>query len=136
MLIIPDEVVTGALVNAIAVVGRQISKAVGGIRESDDVATARWFETFRLTGTLPDQPEPSPATQDRLAGILDGDEIQAALQELLAVRLTDASVTDASRARGAVRLALSAAGRGQTMIRLERCGCSRSGRPQGGRWLK
>ena len=110
MLIIPDEVVTGALVNAIAVVGRQISKAVAGVRKSDDVTTARWFETFRLTGTLPDQPDLSPATQDRLAGILNGDEIQAALQELLAVRLTDAPETDASRARDAIHLALSAAG--------------------------
>jgi hypothetical protein len=55
MLIIPDEVVTGALVNAIAVVGRQISKAASGVRKPDeDLATARWFETFRLTGTLPD----------------------------------------------------------------------------------
>ena len=32
MLIIPGEVVTGALVNAIAVVGRQISKAASGLR--------------------------------------------------------------------------------------------------------
>ena len=110
MLIIPDEVVTGALVNAIAVVGRQISKAVASVRKSDDVTTARWFEAFRLTGTLPDQPDLSPATQDRLAGILNGDEIQAALQELLAVRLTDAPETDASLARDAIRLALSAAG--------------------------
>jgi hypothetical protein len=110
MLIHPDEVVTGALVNAIAVVGRQISKAAVGVRESDDMATARWFETFRLTGTLPDRPDLSPATQDRLAGILNGDKIQAALQELLAVRLTDAPETDATRARDAVRLALSAAG--------------------------
>ena len=110
MLIIPGEVVTGALVNAIAVVGRQISKAVAGVRKSDDVATARWFETFRLSGTLPDQPDLSPETQDRLARILNGDEIQAALQELLAVRLTDAPQTDASRARDAIRLALTAAG--------------------------
>ena len=110
MLIHPDEVITGALVNAIAVVGRQISKAVAGVREPDDVTTARWFETFRLTGTLPDQLDLSPATQDRLAGILSGDEIQAALQELLAVRLTDASEIEAARARDAVRLALNDAG--------------------------
>jgi hypothetical protein len=110
MLIIPDEVVTGALVNAIAVAGRQISKAVASVRTSDDIETARWFETFRLTETLPDQPDLSLETQDRLATILNGDEIQAALQELLAVRLTDAPETDASRAREAVRLALSAAG--------------------------
>jgi hypothetical protein len=110
MLINPDEVVTGALVNAVAVVGRQISKAASGLRKpDDDLATARWFETFRLTGSLPDLPDLSPASWDRLAEVLSGDEIQAALQELLAVRLTDAPETDASRAREAVRAALSAA---------------------------
>ena len=41
--------------------------------------------------------------------MLGGDEIQAALQELLAVRLTDAPETDAARARDAVRAALGAA---------------------------
>jgi hypothetical protein len=71
MLIIPDEVVTGALVNAIAVVGRQISKAASGVRKPDeDLATARWFETFRLTGTLPDQSDLSPASRNRLAEVL------------------------------------------------------------------
>ena len=51
MLIHPNEVVTGALVNAIAVVGCQISKAAAGLCKTDeDLATARWFETFRLTG--------------------------------------------------------------------------------------
>ena len=110
MLIIPDEIVTGALVNAIAVTGRQIGKVVADLHQSDDVATARWFETFRLTGTLPDQPDLSPSTRDQLADRLKGDEIQAALQDLLAVRLTDAPETDASRARDGVRLALSAAG--------------------------
>src|SRR5258708_1758317 len=63
MLINPDEVVTGALVNAIAVVGRQIGKAVAGLRKTnEDLATARWFETFRLTGALPDLPGLSPAS--------------------------------------------------------------------------
>jgi hypothetical protein len=110
MPIIPDKVVTGALVNAIAVGGRHISRALADVHRSDDVETARWFETFRLTGTLPDQPDLSPESQDRLAGILNGDEVQAALQELLAVRLTDAPEADASQARDAVRSALSAAG--------------------------
>jgi hypothetical protein len=111
MLINPDEVVTGALVNAIAVVGRQVSKAVAGLRKTDeDLATARWFETFRLTGTPPDLPGLSPASSERLTELLGGDEMQAALQELLAVRLTDAPETDASRARDAVRVALSTVG--------------------------
>jgi hypothetical protein len=111
MLIIPDEVVTGALVNAIAVAGRQITKAAAGLRRTnEDLETARWFETFRLTGTLPDQPELSPASRDRLAGALSGVETQAALQGLLAARLTDAPETDAAREREAVRQVLSTAG--------------------------
>jgi uncharacterized protein YidB (DUF937 family) len=110
MLINPDEVVTGALVNAIAVVGRQISKAASGLRKPDeDLATARWFETFRLTGSLPELSDFPPASGERLVEVLSSDEIQAALQELLAVRLTDAPETDASRAREAVHAALSAA---------------------------
>jgi hypothetical protein len=51
------------LVNAIAVVGRQIGKAVAGLRKTnEDLATARWFETFRLTGTLLNLPGLSPAS--------------------------------------------------------------------------
>lgn len=111
MLINPDEVVTGALVNAIAVVARQISKAAAGLRKTDeDLATARWFETFRLTGTPPDRTDLSPGSWDQLAGVLSSDETQAALQELLAARLTDAPETDASRARDAIRMSLSTAG--------------------------
>jgi hypothetical protein len=110
MLINPDEVVTGALVNAVAVAGRQISKVAAGLRRTDeDLAAARWFETFRLTGSMPDLPGLPPAAWDRLAGALGGDEVQAALQELLAARLTDAPETDASRARNAVRMAVSIA---------------------------
>jgi hypothetical protein len=107
MLIIPDEVVTGALINAIAVAGRHISTAVAGLRKPDeDLVTARWFETFRLSGTLPEQSDLSPASRDRLAGVLSGAEIQAPLQELLAARLTDAPETDAAQARDAVRSAV------------------------------
>jgi hypothetical protein len=108
MLISPDEVVTGVLVNAIAVVGRQISKAASGLRKPDEVLlTARWFETFRLTGAPPDLPGLSSASGERLAAVLGAAEIQAALQALLAARLTDAPEIDASRARDAVRLSLS-----------------------------
>lgn len=76
--------------------------AVGGHRgrrSADDVSAARWFETYSLTGTPPDLPGLSENLTQRLVGVLDGDEFQAALQELLAARLTDASETDASAAR-------------------------------------
>ena len=111
MLINFDEVVTGALVNAIAVVGRQVSKAAAGLRKTDaGLAAARWFESFRLTATPPELPGLSPSAAERLAEVLGGDEVQAALQELLAVRLTDAPETDAARARDALQMTLGAAG--------------------------
>jgi hypothetical protein len=108
-VIIPDEVVTGAVVNAIAVTGRRISAALVKPRgrRADDLDIAQWFETFRLTGSVPDLPDLAPALRDRLAAILGGDEIQAALQELLAARLTDASEADAARAREVIALTLT-----------------------------
>ena len=117
MLVSFDEVVTGALVNAIAVVGRQVSKAAAGLRKTDAaLATARWFETFRLTAAPPDLPGLSPSAGERLAEVLGGDEIQAALQQLLAVRLTDAPETDASRARDVLQETLGAAAPGAAAL--------------------
>jgi hypothetical protein len=105
-----DEVAVGVLVNAIAVAGRQISKATAGLQKQDEVlATARWFETFRLSGAPPGLPGLPAASAERLAAVLGGAEVQAALQELLAVRLTDAPEADASRARDAVGAAVSGA---------------------------
>ena len=102
MLIDIGEVVDGALVSAIALAGRRISAAAGalrGRRRADDVAIARWFDTYTLTGTSPELPGLSEDIAKRLADILNGDEFQAALQELLAARLTDAPETQASAAR-------------------------------------
>lgn len=112
MLIDLGEVADAALASAIAAAGRRIGAALGKPRgrRAEDLDIARWLETSRLTDEVPDLPDLSPALRDRLAAILNGDEIQAALQELLAARLTDAPETDAAQARGAVRLTLSAAG--------------------------
>src|ERR1700733_5045966 len=109
MVIIPDEVVTGAVVNAIAVTGRRISAALGKPRgrRAEDLDIAQWFETFRLTESVPDLPDLAPALRDRLVAILGGDEIQAALQELLAARLTDAPEAEAARAREVIALTLT-----------------------------
>jgi hypothetical protein len=104
-----DDVITGALVNVIAVAGHRVSVAVDGWRgrrRSDDLTAARWFDTYRLTSQLPDLPDLSAALTEQLAAIVGGDEIQAALQELLAARLTDAPETDAARARDVVSLTL------------------------------
>jgi NACHT domain len=113
MLINIGDVVDGALVNAIALAGRRISVAVDGMRgrrRASDLTAARWFETYRLTEETPDLPDLSPALTERLAGILRADEIQAALQELLAARLTDAPETDAASARQVLGLSLAGAG--------------------------
>jgi NACHT domain len=109
MVIIPDEVVTGAAVNAIAVAGRRISAALAKPRgrRADDLDIAQWFETFRLTGEVPDLPDLSPALMEKVSAILNGEEIQAALQELLAARLTDAPEADAARAREVIALTLT-----------------------------
>lgn len=66
--------------------------------------TARWFETYRLT-TL----DPPIALTQRLADVLRGEEVQAALHELLAARLTDAPEADAASARQVLSLTLLAA---------------------------
>jgi len=104
LLINIDEIVTGALINAIAVAGRRISVALGSLprrRREHDVTVARWFETYALTSQPPAVPVPG-----ELAGVLSSDEVQAALQELLAVRLTDAAETYAEKARSTLRLTL------------------------------
>lgn len=109
MLINLDEVATGALVNAIALVGRRFSLAVEsrrGRKRTDDLHTARWFQTYRLTSHIPELPMTAPGSAERLAATLRGDEVQAALQELLATRLTDAPETEASRARQVLHLTL------------------------------
>jgi hypothetical protein len=102
MLINITDVIDGALVNAIAVAGRRIIMAAGGLRGrrlAADLSAARWFDTNSLTGTPPDLPGLSEDVKRRLADVLDGMEFQAALQELLAARLTDAPEADASAAR-------------------------------------
>ena len=102
MLINIGDVVDGALVNAIALVGRRAIMAAGslrGRRQAGDVYAARWFETYSLTATPPDLPGVSGDLALRLAGVLDGVEFQAALQELLAARLTDAPEASATAAR-------------------------------------
>ena len=97
-----DEVAAGALVNAIALVGRRLSTAVDNWRgrgRLEDISTARWFETYRLTDRVPQLLVMESGAAERLADKLRGDEIQAALQELLATRLTDAPEVQATGAR-------------------------------------
>lgn len=109
MLVNIDEVATGALVNAIAVAGRRLSGAFGSMprrRREHDLTVARWFGTYELTRYPPDLHNLAAAADEGLAATLGGDEFQAALQELLAARLTDAPDTDAARAREVLGLTL------------------------------
>jgi hypothetical protein len=111
MLINIGDVADLALGSAIAFTGRRISAALARPRgrRAEDLDVARWFDTYRLTREVPELPDMSPAQADKLAAILNGDEIQAGLQELLAARLTDAPEVDAARAREVIRLTLSIA---------------------------
>lgn len=116
MVINIDEIATGLLVNAVSAAGRWLGTAVGAARygrgqSSEDLAIARWFETYELTErTPPDVSHISVEVTTRLTELLRGDDVQAAVQELLAVRLTDGSNADAARARKAFVLTLASAG--------------------------
>jgi NACHT domain len=106
-----DEVGTKALTTAIGVLGPRIAAAAAKPRgrRADDLSIARWFETYRITAEFPDLPDLSPSLAERLADLLRGDDTQAALQELLAARLTDTDDAEAVRAREAFCLTLSTA---------------------------
>ncbi len=112
MIISIDDVATGLLVNAISAAGRWLGTAAGAARSgrgraAEDLAAARWFETYKLTSRTPDLSRLSDKSAERLRALLSGDDAQAAVQELLAVRLTDGSNEDAGRARQAFVLTLT-----------------------------
>jgi NACHT domain len=97
-----DDIVTGVLVNVITATGARLGKAVlaiSGRKVTDDLAIARWFDTYKITAEPPELRGLSAAMTDRLAVRLQSNEIQAVLHELLAARLTDAPETDVDRIR-------------------------------------
>lgn len=80
-----SEVATGVLVAAIGTAGRWLATAARAPRgrRAEDLSIARWFETYKLTETVPDLPGLSdlpPGDAECLAEILRGPEVQAALQ--------------------------------------------------------
>jgi hypothetical protein len=115
MLVNLDEVTTGVLISAIGTVGQWLGTAAAAVwagrgRAAGDLAVARWFETYKLTERVPpDTSGMSPAALARLAELLRGDDVQAAVQELLAVRLTDGTELDAAQAREVFVLTLAGA---------------------------
>lgn len=112
MLVNPTDIADGVLVNAIWAVGQMVVRPRAGRRAAVNMDVASWADTEALIKeALPDLPlELSGLTEadaEGLAAALKRDEVQGALQALLAARLTDAPETDATKAREAVRLALS-----------------------------
>ena len=97
-----NEIVEGVLVDVIAAAGHRLGAAtlaVLGRKGAEDLAIARWFNTYKLTGEPPELPGLSAAATDRLAACLGGSGIHAVLHELLAARLTDAPEADVDRIR-------------------------------------
>ena len=114
MIITLDEVATELLVNAISAAGRWLGTAATASRHGRgaagaDLAVARWSETYRLTGRIPELSGLPSQSEDRLRTLLEGNAAQAAVQELLAVRLTDGSNANAATARQAFVLTLATA---------------------------
>ena len=96
-----DQVGTKALLTAVGALGPRFATALAKPRgrRADDLSIAHWFETYRITKNLPYLPGLSPELAKRLAEVLDGEATQAALQVLLAARLTNANDLEAGRAR-------------------------------------
>lgn len=115
MLVNLDEVTTGVLVSAIGVAGRRLGTAAAAAwperrQAAEDIAIARWFESYKLTARKPPSTSGMSFTAStRLEELLSGDDVQAAIQELLAVRLTDGANLDAARAREVFVLTLARA---------------------------
>ena len=112
MLVNPTDIADGVLVNAIWAVGQMVVRPRVGRRTAADMDIVSWDDTEALIkAALPDLPLElsglTSADAEGLAVALERDEVQGALQALLAARLTDAPETDATKAREAIRLALS-----------------------------
>jgi hypothetical protein len=108
-----SEVIAGVLVEVITGTGRRLGAtflaASDRRRHGADLAIARWFDTYRLTGEPPDLPNLSDTMEERLVKILRGYEVQAVLHELLAARLTDAPEADVELIRTTFDLTIRSA---------------------------
>lgn len=101
MLINTGEIITGALVNAITatfklLIGSLPSFRGDAVRDAD---IARWFNTYELSSGGPALPGISQARARRLVSILRRDDVQAALQTLLAARLAEAAQLEVTEQR-------------------------------------
>lgn len=111
MLVNFGDIADGVLVNAIWATMSVVLRSQRSRGTRDDLSVVGWADIDRLTrqglaGARLELPELSEADAAQLESGLKRDEVHAALQALLAARLTDAPETDSARARSAVRLAL------------------------------
>jgi hypothetical protein len=113
MLVGWTDILDGEIVNAAWAVAGMVAKPRASRRTQAALDTAAWADIERLVrdglpeveadlGFIPEADE-AAALEDAVSR----NEARAALQVLLAVRLTDAPEADAARARQAVRLALA-----------------------------
>jgi hypothetical protein len=100
------DILDGEIVNAAWTVAQMVVKPRTARRTATDLETASWADTERLIKaalaeipTAPDILAISDTDITNLETTLKRHEVQGALQALLAVRLTDAPETDATRAR-------------------------------------
>jgi hypothetical protein len=113
----PGDVADGVLVDALWAFGQMVVRPRLSRRATSELDVAGWMDTVALTRDglpgarleLSELSELSETDAAELEAALKCDEVQGALQALLATRLTDAPETDAVRAREAVRLALRGA---------------------------
>lgn len=115
MLVNWSDILDGEIVNAAWAVVGMVAKPRTSRRTAGALDTAAWADTGRLIrdalagiGADLQPPELHADEAAELAAAVRRDEVQGALQALLAVRLTDAPEADAAQAREAVRLAVAA----------------------------
>ena len=111
MLVNLVDIADGVLVNTIWSIGQMVARLRAGRQAAANMDIAGWADTEALVReALPDLqlelPGLTEVDAEELAVALKRDEVQGALQALLAARLTDAPEADATKAREAVRLGL------------------------------
>ena len=111
MLVNPVDIADGVLVNTIWSVGQMVARPRAGRQAAANMDIVGWADTEALVReALPDLqlelPGLTAVAAEELAAALKRDEVQGALQALLAARLTDAPAADTTKAREAVRLGL------------------------------
>ncbi|MBO0803090.1 MAG: NACHT domain-containing protein [Nocardiopsaceae bacterium] len=112
MLINPGDIADGLLVSAVGALVRIAVRPRTSRRTSAELDIAGWADTEALIrdslpGVKLELPELTDNEARELTDVLESDEVQAALQVLLAARLTDAPETEATQAREAVSLAIA-----------------------------